>query len=253
MKLSVIILSKNIENLLPCVAAVRKHEPDAEIIVVDDGLSWGSLPSDLPDLLHRDVRLVFGEKPFVYARNVNIGIREAYRHPVEIDITRHNDVGPRLLPDGNPDGVVLLNDDALLQSPGGFTILAKAAAENPKYGLIGGTTNVTGNRNQKPRGVGLREEPRMVTFLCVYIPGSTLSRCGLLDERYVGYGCDDDDYSFTVRAAGLQLAVHDGCYVDHGSLKSSFRGDPGTPADFRPNLRLFVDKWGHDNWGRPVA
>jgi len=252
LKLSVIILSKEVSNLLPCIEAVRRHEPEAEIIVVDDGLA--SRPESQgfrnPGFL---TRFVNGVKPFVYARNVNVGLQEAYRHTVEYETFQSLGMprGRVIISDENPDGVVLLNDDAILESPGGFSLLAEAAAADKSLGMVGGTTNVTGNRNQKRQAVGLRDEPRMITFLCVYIPRSTLELCGGLDERYVGYGCDDDDYSFTVRAHGLKLAVHDGCYVDHGRLKSSYRGAPGACADYRPNLQRFIKKWGCDNWGRP--
>jgi GT2 family glycosyltransferase len=168
-----------------------------------------------------------GAKPFIFARNVNIGIKAC--------------------PDA--DGYVILNDDAILQTPGGFSLLAQAAKDNPEYGIIAATTNNVGNPNQQPRGVGLREELRMVCFVAVYIPRTTIEKVGLLDERFVGYGMDDDDYSLRVRNAGLKIGIHDGCYVDHGSLKSTYRGDPTAPADFRPNLELFKQKWGHDNFG----
>lgn len=48
----------------------------------------------------------------------------------------------------------------------------------------------------------------------------------------------------------LKLGIHDGCFVDHKSLKSSFRDDPKASGDFKPNLRLFIQKWGVDNWGK---
>jgi GT2 family glycosyltransferase len=219
MSITVIIPSNTSANLFACVSAVREHEPDARIIVVDDGLDRAPV----------GVECVQGEKPFCYARNINIGIRAA----------------------GDCEGVVLLNDDAILMSTGGFSAMAQARRDNPEYGLIGGTSNVVGNPNQFPRNIGLRPESRMVCFLCVYIPRATLDLIGGLDERYSEYGLDDDDFSFSVRAAGLKIGVHDGCYVDHGSLVSSFRGNPKAPADYRPNLRRFIEKWGCDNWNQP--
>jgi GT2 family glycosyltransferase len=219
MSITVIIPSKTSANLFACVSAVREHEPDARIIVVDDGLDRAPV----------GVECVQGEKPFCYARNINIGIRAA----------------------GDCEGVVLLNDDAILMSTGGFSAMAQACKDNPEYGLIGATANIVGNPNQHPKGIGLRPESRMVCFLGVYIPRTTLDRVGLLDERYISYGADDDDFSFSVRAAGLKIGVHDGCYLDHGSLVSSFRGNPKAPADYRPNLRRFIEKWGCDNWNQP--
>ncbi len=236
MSIAVIIPSKNSANLFDCVSAVREHEPNARIIVVDDGLDRAPV----------GVECVQGEKPFCYARNINIGIRKAFES-ARVDVTVLD--GENVV--GAPEGVVLLNDDAILMSAGGFSAMAQACRDNPEYGLIGATSNVVGNPNQFPRNIGLRPESRMVCFLCVYIPRATLDRIGGLDERYSEYRLDDDDYSFSVRAAGLKIGVHDGCYVDHGSLVSSFRGNPKAPADYRPNLRRFIEKWGCDNWNQP--
>lgn len=222
MSFSVVIPSRNVRNLVPCAEAVRKHEPAARIIIVDDGLGMDWLPQ--PKLM--PAIGITGVKPFVFARNVNMGIRAA-----------------------GTDDVVILNDDALLETPGGFSLLAREAAEHPEYGLIASTCNNVGNPNQWPMKIGFREEKRMVCFVAVLIPRRTIDAVGMLDERYVGYGCDDDDYSFTVRKiARLKLGIHDGCYVDHGSLTSSFRGPAGAGGNYIPNLRLFIEKWGTDNW-----
>lgn len=206
--MTVVILSKTSANLLPCVAAVRKHEPECRIIVVDDGL----------DKSPGDVRCIPGVKPFVFARNANLGIAAAQ------------------------DDVILLNDDALLQTPRGFTVMLDELAARPDYGLVGATCNNVGNRNQFPQGIGFRFEPRMVCFVCVAIPKSTIAKVGLLDERFVGYGFDDDDYCLRVRTAGMKIGVTDNCYVDHSHLTSTFRGRGH--CDLVPNQRIFQQKWG---------
>ena len=206
--MTVVILSKNAANLWPCVAAVREHEPDARIVVVDDGCE------SLPD----DVHVVPGVKPFVFARNANIGISAA------------------------DDDVILLNDDALLKTARGFTVMLDELRQRPEYGICGATCNSVGNTNQFPRGEGFRFEPRMVCFVCVAIPQRTIQRVGLLDERFVGYGYDDDDYCLRVRAAGLKIGITDHCYVDHKHLTSTFRGHGH--ADLGHNRQLFTAKWG---------
>jgi len=42
MSFSVIIPSRKASNLVPCVEAVRRAEPTAEILVIDDGIDWSA-------------------------------------------------------------------------------------------------------------------------------------------------------------------------------------------------------------------
>ena len=231
MAYSVIIPSKNATNLLACVRAIREAGETCRIIVVDDGAFTDACDLDHQFWVDLNLKSVLGAKPFIFARNINLGIQAA-----------------------GEDDVIVLNDDALLKTPMGFTKLAEQAARG-MLGMIAAACNTVGNPNQFQRpeyaNVGLcRAEPRMVCFVCVYIPRRTIEVVGLLDERFVGYGMDDDDYSLRVRNAGLKLGIFDGCYVDHGSLTSSYRGGPVNGGDFRPNMKLFIEKWGVDNRGK---
>lgn len=232
MKYSIVIPTKTPRNLIGCIAAIDENEPDLDrkqIIVVDDGLGdeWvdASRTSGLT--------VLNGAKPFVFARNCNIGIKHALEH--------------------NSDVVILLNDDATLETAAGFSALAAQAHTQEKYGIIAAACSVVGNPNQFPKSINrLRDEDRMVCFVCVAIPRRAFMAAGFLDERYVHYGMDDDDYSFEVRKRGFKLGVFDGCVVGHDKLTSSFRGDPKTSSDFRQNMQIFIDKWGHDNWYLPA-
>jgi GT2 family glycosyltransferase len=207
----VLIPSKNAENLRASLAAVRKHEPDANIIVIDDGLDY-----------HPEAKTLAGERPFIFSRNMNAGIREAGR-----------------------DDVVLLNDDAILETSGGFSLLQRASQEHAEFGVIAAATNASGNRAQQQLGVGLREDPRMVCFVAVLIPRRTLDRIGWLDERFTAYGFEDDDYCHRVKRAGLKVGIHDGCFVDHASLTSTYRGNAMAPAsDLSGGRKIFEAKWG---------
>ena len=223
MSFSVVIPSRSAANLAPCIRAIREAGETARIIVVDDGVDWGVVG----DVSAWPVEVIAGIKPFVFARNVNLGIRKAAE-----------------------DDVVVLNDDAMLKTKSGFSLLASVTRWSG-YGLLAAACDTVGNPNQFRRQDGrqLRDEPRMVCFVCVYIPRSTIQTVGPLDERFIHYGMDDDDYSLRVRLAGMKLGVLDDCYVDHGSLQSSYRGGPQAGGDFRPNMRLFIEKWGTDNWG----
>jgi GT2 family glycosyltransferase len=226
-----IIPSKYPENLFASAWSVMR-EDDALIIAVNDG-ARGHNPREFEEALV----WVEGDKPFVFARNVNLGIKQA----LEFHRTGAHWV----------DGVVIMNDDAILRTHCGLTKLMRASLEIPDCGAISATTNVVGNPNQKPHpGIGVRPEKRMLCFVCVYIPRKTIEAVGLLDERFVDYGFEDDDYCLRIRQAGKTLWVHDGVYVDHGSLTSTFRGHPSGVADIRPNLMRFIEKWGVDNFGR---
>lgn len=268
MAFSIIIPSRNATNLVACVKAVTAAGEKSRIIVVDDGVDWRDphfkhwveyedIDPQAPKCAHgycytdeeiagglkikhdgfnlasnfvpgTDIYRIQGAKPFVFARNINIGIRAA-----------------------GEDDVVLLNDDALLEGDEGFGALEAASGllwtgkNEYVYGVVGATTNLTGQILQQrrfPRELA-REVPH-IAFVCVYIPRRTINQIGMLDERYCeGYGCDDRDYCEAVNAAGLKVGVSDWCYVDHGSLTSSFRGDPKTGGDFSRNLAIFKEKW----------
>jgi GT2 family glycosyltransferase len=220
---SIIIPSRKVENLRPCIQAIDKYDSTADIriIVVDDGLS------EKPPQWIREIecQVVQGAKPFVFSRNCNLGVCAA-----------------------GEDDVILLNDDCLLTTEGGFTALIGAANEHPEFGLISAAVNNTGNPNQRPRNAGLREEPRMVCFVAVYIHRKTIDSVGLLDDRFTAYGFDDDDYCLRVRKSGLKLGVFDGCVMDHSTLESTFRGKAA--GNLEAGVKIFMRKWGHDHWGR---
>ncbi len=102
-----------------------------------------------------------------------------------------------------------------------------------------------GNPSQAPQpGVALRDEPRMLAFVCVFVPHHVQQAVGPLDERFTGYGFEDDDYCRRTVNAGLGLAIWDGCVVDHaGELDPTFRTRPDYAALFERNQRLFRQKW----------
>jgi GT2 family glycosyltransferase len=186
-QLTVVIPSRNDENLLACLDRIAQHEPTVRVAIIDDGLPPGTWRSAIP-----------GKKPFVFSRNVNIGIEAA-----------------------GEDDVILLNDDALLETPGGFTAMQRYAWENPLTGILSAKTNRCNH--------GL---PFSLSFVCVLIPRWTVDIIGPLDERFTGfidgemvYGGEDDDYCFRARRAGLKIGVFEECVVDHSKLKSTFRPD----------------------------
>jgi glycosyltransferase involved in cell wall biosynthesis len=210
--LSIIIPSKNAANLVPCERAIRAAGETCRIIVVDDGIAeWPG------DVLYTCDRIP-GEKPFNFARNVNRGIDAA-----------------------DTDDVILLNDDALLETRSGFTLLQSACESNRDYGILGSTTDVTGQPLQwRKTGTqaGMRDVGH-IAFVCVFIPRRTIDRIGMLDERFGRGSYEDRDYCEQVTRAGLKVGVYDRCFVNHSTLTSTFRGpggvgyDPGAETKFR--------------------
>jgi GT2 family glycosyltransferase len=208
---SVVILSANPENVVACIHAIVENEPDLpreRIIVVDDG----AFPLSKPFV---GIRWITGKKPFIFARNANLGIKAA-----------------------NSD-VILLNDDARLMTKHGFTELAKR-----KRGIVSAAiSGMVGNKNQIGKNGGLRPEPKMLCFICVLIPQAVQEKLGPLDERFTGYGFDDDDYSKRALDAGIPLFVYDGCVVEHGTLKPTFRSRKNWAQDMEHNQKLYAEKW----------
>lgn len=220
MHLAVVIPSCNAGNLAACLEAVRRNEPDMPVLVVGDHLNW-SYDCD------SGVEVVEGDQPFIYARNINIGIRAARRHWRD------------------SEGFLLLNDDALLLTPGGFTRMADVAEEHPDFGVLSAVTNVVGNPAQLAGNTGLREEPNMLCFVCALITQRALDAVGMLDERFTAYGWEDNDFCRRCRLEGIRMGIYDFCFVDHASLHSTFRGDPRAGGDISAGAEIYRAKWGN--------
>jgi GT2 family glycosyltransferase len=219
-----VIPSRNLDNLLPCLSAVRQHEPKVRIFIIDDGVEWRDWCAP-----NGPIEIIPGVKPFIFARNVNLGIQAA-----------------------GTDDVVILNDDATLESPMGFTAMQTVARLRTEFGLISATTNLAGNPEQHRRRLpGVRECRAMhgnsiptVAFVCVLIPHRTVQAVGLLDERFTAYGWEDNDYCRRVAKRGLVIGISDDCYVDHARLQSTFRRSAYASGDISAGKRIYLEKWG---------
>jgi GT2 family glycosyltransferase len=206
--LSIIIPSRNDRNLGACVGAIRAAGETCRIIVVDDfdGPTRFLSPEQEP------VDWLMGVKPFIFSRNINIGIRAA-----------------------RDDDVLLLNDDALLKPACGISAMHVVTSLCPEFGIVSAAVIGPSNSQEHQPGKGLGIRPirgLMIPFVAVLIPRRTIDAVGLLEERFAGeidgervYGGEDDDYCYRVRQAGLKIGIFDGCVVEHGGLQSTFRPD----------------------------
>ena len=214
---SIIIPSKTAENLDQCLNSIFEKDFGHNIIVVDDGLP------NIEDLVEMRVNVVAGEKPFVFSRNINIGIKAA----------------------GDND-VIILNDDTKLETKEGFTKLSQIAAANPAFGIISAATNAATVWQRPVTNDSLRAVERVVSFVCVYVRREVIKEVGLLDERFTAYGWDDNDYCRRCTDSGLMLGVYDGCFVDHLCGVSTYRGGPTNAGDIRQGARIYHDKYPDD-------
>jgi len=228
MNTSVVILSRTEKNAHACIAALRDCEPEIPVVLVWD-CSRGN--GKAPWMTLYNCQIVNHDDTFCFARNANIGIQAAMK--------------------AGALHVVLLNDDALLRTPLGFQGLEDQWNQNQEYGVIAASTNVVGNPNQRCRNIGLREDPRIVCFICVFIPDRTLLEVGMMDEEFTGYGFEDDSYCLRVRRAGYKIGIWDGCFADHDpnstGLHSTFRTGPNTADLFHQNREVFERKYGAKN------
>ncbi len=210
-------------------ASADTWEPEVEKVIVTSG----GATIDAPGWRH-----IAGEEPFVFARNANRGIRAAR----EVR---------------GASGVLLINDDCELTEP----IIARCEAliaARPSVGVL--APQIDGGAGSVLQRVGADHELSSwaggyyvvpdLSFICVYIPFSTLLRVGDLDEGYTGYGYEDRDFGYRVRLAGLELGVTPLCSVRHGfggrSQSSSFLR-VSSPAEHGRALRRaraqFRVKW----------
>jgi GT2 family glycosyltransferase len=177
MSYTIIVPSKNHLNMVACLTAIRDAGDQSDVIIVDD--SDEPMPRDimiaLAELGNDHLAFVAGKKPFCFGRNCNLGIKA-------VDNPKHD--------------VILLNDDAVLETPNGFAALARAQELNPTYGVLAAAVSGCNGFTAPLPDLFTRKEMaqeflvrpmRMVPFVCVYIPREVIESVGLLDQRFSGY------------------------------------------------------------------
>lgn len=150
-------------------------------------------------------RVYQGQEPFVYARNANLGIREA-----------------------SPDDVILIGDDVILHSQFVEQMTAVAYSD-PRIGCV------------------VPELGGQSIFVFCYLKREMIQRVGFLDERFDGYGYEDNDYYTRYEAAGYRTQVCLGVQAEHQGGTSYYRrvdegAEPVQDAADRARA-TFEEKW----------
>lgn len=223
MSYSVIIPSNNFGKVRRSVdAIITEHANSKELnsmVIVEDSVTdwnwnWAS-----------KVNVVGGKKPFIYARNVNIGIAAA---PPE-------------------DDIVIVGDDVLVKTLNAFDLLAQTARSRVGVACVSPSIiGPVGNPLQKARASSaIIESPTELCFVCVYIPRDWLDKVGELDERFVGYGCEDVDWCWRAKDLGGRFIVDGRATVLHNDvgMPSAFRDEDGVAEKGQKALAILRDKW----------
>jgi hypothetical protein len=199
-------------------------KPNFHIVVVSDRLerfpfSDNSLVTYIP-----------GAQPFCFARNINMGAREF----------------PGL-------DLIIMNDDAVLLTPYGLNGLMYSARVFVNcFGVVSsGIQGIGCNpiaaasiRQLMSYSETVQHVRHMVPFICTAITRQVWNQAGGLDERYVDYGFDDDDFCRTIRfMLKLKIGVYKKCIVEHGLVPSSYRSKGH--CSLEPNKARYIQKWGN--------
>lgn len=158
---------------------------------------------------------------------------------------------------------LFLGDDTEIVTPGFFTEI-RSVLKMPdleRFGLMslriqGGC----GNEEQQDvlPGTLVAETRRTVCFIAVVVRQAVWVQVGALDERFTGYGHDDDDYCRRIRLAGWKVGISGMATVNHGfppyphsASYARYHADT-LSEDYARNRQLFLEKYGPEAWN-PVT
>jgi glycosyltransferase involved in cell wall biosynthesis len=166
--------------------SVERHEPAARRIVVTSGGITIGRPG------WEEVR---GIEPFVFARNLNLGITAA-----------------------GTDDVLCVNDDVVLLGPVAEQLSevarsAGAAVVSPQ--IVGDGINNRTAQASHTLSTDWERTAAYIPFVCVLLRRTALDSIGLLYEGFTGYGGEDVEFGLRAIRQGWSLAVSK-CRVRHG-------------------------------------
>jgi GT2 family glycosyltransferase len=231
-KYYVVILNKYPEYAQAFIDSIRAtHKELPNIIVIRDGHE---------DTFGEGVSVCNSRQPFVYARNANIGIGF------------------------NKDcDVILSNDDLQCRETEFFNRLAKLANLDPSIGILSPLIDGgVGNPLQKypawweilkyAKDQPVFEVGSTVCFPCVYIKRELINKIGLLDESFIGYGFDDDDFCIRTKLEGMKTCITPQLFIQHGIGGEGLQRGLNWSTSFakesvsrETNLGIFLKKYPH--------
>jgi SAM-dependent methyltransferase len=208
--LKVLVPSCTDQFLNVCLASMERSQPGSTVHVVvgDNGISE-ALKQKYPQ-----VTFITIPKPFVFARAINLMAQAAGQFHKQL---REDQVMEYIGPD-----LLVLNDDCEVESIHWHHWVQQALMlpTHQQYGMLSLEINGgVGNDEQKITHKGpddLTEVQKPLMFVAVVIRNECWQEVGPLDEQFVGYGFDDNDYNIRVKAKGWKCGVMGAAKVKHG-------------------------------------
>lgn len=204
----VLIPSRTDEYLNDCLESLDASMPgsSSRVIVADNGISEGAKTY----WRWKGVEFVdVPRDPFVFARAVNLAAARA---------TPGQDL-------------LVLNDDAEMVTPRWSEAAERALGKLAlrRYGLVSFSISDRANVGNADQALdpglppGHPKESRLtLVFIAAVIRAEAWARVGPLDERFDGYGFDDNDYNVRVWKSGLRCGVISDVVVRHGKAGFPF-------------------------------
>jgi len=219
-EVTIIIPTKNSHLTRKCLKSIYNHKSQTEfgvIVVVDGELT------DFKDLAKEYPKVLFsqGVKPFIFARAMNQGITQS-----------SNDV-------------ILMNDDIEVETDNWIDHLKQIAHYAPDHGLISPLISNVGNPRQSwenQQNVDAEIEHSNLMFPCVYIKREVFKKIGTLDEAFIWYGFEDNDFCLRAKMCGFKMLVSHKVRVRH-EAHSSFRSDGNLQKMQDRAQKYFITKW----------
>jgi len=237
MKASIIIPTFNALHFTKrCLASLRLTTRfPYEIIVVDNGSTDGTREFIESQ---KDVQLIKSDFNLGYAGACNLGIRSS-----------------------DSKYVVISNNDIIF-TPNWLSHLVDTSEVNESVGLVGPVTNHASGYHVQPfrpykDNIGLfRESKRiyaenkgsymfvpLLIFFCTLIKRKTIDTIGVLDPNLGLGGCDDLDYSFRNRMAGLASLLDLSVFVHHFCSKTYSSNDLDYWKLIKESIDRYNRKW----------
>jgi len=246
MKASIIIPTFNALHFTKqCLDSIRLTTRfPHEIIIVDNGSTDGT--REFIDT-QKDIRLIKSDSNLGYAGACNLGIKNS-----------------------DSKYIVISNNDILF-TPNWLSHLIETSEISDEVGLVGPVTNHASGFHRQPHksyttNLDLfREAARIrmknkgnfmfvpvLIFFCTLIKRKTVEQIGILDPNLGLGGCDDLDYSFRARMAGIQLILDLSVFVHHFCSKTYTSNDLNYINLLQESRDRYNKKWeGISSAGKP--